>query len=364
MAASELAPSEHTLRSIELLAVLCATAGRRRCAAGGPAGSPARRPARRGRAGRGAVRRGRLQAGHASCRGSVRAASRPAGIRASTSMPSQAERLRKLLLALASDVRLVLMRLALQLVRMRGLKTASADETRRAALETREIYAPLANRLGIWQVKWELEDLAFRFSQPEDYKRIAGWLRVKRGDREQYIEDVKRDLRRELDAVGITRRDHRPAKTHLQHLAQDAAQVAAVRAGHGRARGACHGGHDRRLLRGARHRARPVAVHPRRVRRLHRDAQGQQLSLAAHGRDRAGQVAARSPDPHPRDACARRTRRRGALAIQGRPQGRERVSSRRSSGCGSCSSRRSAMAPNPICSPTCRRRCSRTACMR
>ena len=63
---------------------------------------------------------------------------------------SQAERLRKLLLSLASDVRLVLMRLALQLLRMRGLKGASPEETRRATLETREIYAPLANRLGIW----------------------------------------------------------------------------------------------------------------------------------------------------------------------------------------------------------------------
>jgi GTP pyrophosphokinase len=115
----------------------------------------------------------------------------------------KAEGLRKLLLALASDVRLVLIRLALQLVRMRAMKSATPEALRRAALETREIYAPLANRLGIWQLKWELEDLAFRFSQPDDYKRIAGWLRAKRGDREQYIEDVKRDLRRELDAMDI-----------------------------------------------------------------------------------------------------------------------------------------------------------------
>lgn len=117
--------------------------------------------------------------------------------------PEQAEGLRKLLLALASDVRLVLIRLALQLVRMRGMKSASEAELRRAALETQEIYAPLANRLGIWQFKWELEDLAFRFSAPEDYKRIAGWLKSKRAEREQYIEDVKRELSRELDQLGI-----------------------------------------------------------------------------------------------------------------------------------------------------------------
>ena len=117
--------------------------------------------------------------------------------------PEQAEGLRKLLLALASDVRLVLIRLALQLVRMRGMKSAPPAELRRAALETQEIYAPLANRLGIWQFKWELEDLAFRFSAPEDYKNIAGWLKSKRTEREQHIEDVKRELSRELDQLRI-----------------------------------------------------------------------------------------------------------------------------------------------------------------
>jgi len=117
--------------------------------------------------------------------------------------PEQAEGLRKLLLALASDVRLVLIRLAVQLVRMRNLKDAGEAEQRRAALETREIYAPLANRLGIWHLKWELEDLAFRYSQPDEYKRIARWLRVRREERERYIEDVKRDLARELDKAGV-----------------------------------------------------------------------------------------------------------------------------------------------------------------
>jgi GTP pyrophosphokinase len=117
--------------------------------------------------------------------------------------PEQAEGLRKLLLALASDVRLVLIRLALQLVRMRAIRSAPEIEQRRAALETREIYAPLASRLGIWQFKWELEDLAFRYSEPEEYKRIAGWLKSKRAEREQYIEDVRIGLGRELDKLGI-----------------------------------------------------------------------------------------------------------------------------------------------------------------
>ena len=117
--------------------------------------------------------------------------------------PQQAEGLRKLLLALASDVRLVLLRLALQLVRLRHLKDAPPEEQRRAALETREIYAPLANRLGIWQLKWELEDLAFRYSEPDEYKRIAGWLKSKRAERERWIEDVRSQLGAELERAGI-----------------------------------------------------------------------------------------------------------------------------------------------------------------
>jgi GTP pyrophosphokinase len=117
--------------------------------------------------------------------------------------PEQAEGLRKLLLALAADVRLVLVRLALQLADLRTIKSAGREQQLRAALETREIYAPLASRLGVWQLKWELEDLAFRYAQPEDYRRIAGWLRATRGERERFIEDVRTRLERELSAVGI-----------------------------------------------------------------------------------------------------------------------------------------------------------------
>jgi GTP pyrophosphokinase len=128
----------------------------------------------------------------------------PAGWNPGTALaPAQAEGLRKLLLSLASDVRLVLLRLALQLVRLRRLKSAAPGEQQRAALETREIFAPLASRLGIWHVKWELEDLAFRYSQPGDYKRIAGWLRSKRAERERFIEDVRRDLAAELAKAGV-----------------------------------------------------------------------------------------------------------------------------------------------------------------
>lgn len=116
---------------------------------------------------------------------------------------SQAEALRKMLLAVASDARLVLIRLAEQLLRLRQAKDAPEEERRRIALESREIYAPLANRLGIWQLKWQLEDLSLRYLAPEEYKRIAGWLAAKRADRERYITRVIEEIRRALAQAGV-----------------------------------------------------------------------------------------------------------------------------------------------------------------
>ena len=116
---------------------------------------------------------------------------------------AQAESLRKMLLAIAADPRLVVVRLADQLHRLREAKRADDADRRRLALATREIYAPLANRLGIWQIKWELEDLSFRYLDPDNYKRVAGWLASKRVDRERYIEDVKAQLKTALEQAGV-----------------------------------------------------------------------------------------------------------------------------------------------------------------
>jgi GTP pyrophosphokinase len=115
----------------------------------------------------------------------------------------QAEALRKMLLAVVGDVRLVVVRLAEHLHRLRGAKSLDGAEQRRLALEAREVYAPLANRLGVWQIKWELEDLAFRYLQPSDYKRIAGALNSRRSERERYIEELKAGLQSALAAAGI-----------------------------------------------------------------------------------------------------------------------------------------------------------------
>ncbi len=111
-----------------------------------------------------------------------------------------------MLVAVIGDVRLVVVKLAEQLQRMRAAKILDAAEKRRVSTVTREVYAPLANRLGVWQLKWELEDLAFRYLQPHDYRHIAAALKVRRADRERYIEELKNRLDRELRATGIEAR--------------------------------------------------------------------------------------------------------------------------------------------------------------
>jgi GTP pyrophosphokinase len=116
---------------------------------------------------------------------------------------AQAEALRKMLLAMIGDVRLVVVRLAEQLQKMRSAKGVGTTRQRKLAIETREVYAPLANRLGVWQVKWELEDLAFRYLEPLQYKRIASALKTRRSERERYIEELKTLLQSEMRSAGI-----------------------------------------------------------------------------------------------------------------------------------------------------------------
>lgn len=116
---------------------------------------------------------------------------------------TQAEVMRKMLLAVAADPRLVIARLAEQLVRLRHARELPPEEQQRLALETRSLMAPLANRLGVWSLKWELEDLAFRYLDPEDYHRTARALAERRVDRERYIEALCERLRTELRAAGV-----------------------------------------------------------------------------------------------------------------------------------------------------------------
>ncbi|MDP3843971.1 MAG: bifunctional (p)ppGpp synthetase/guanosine-3',5'-bis(diphosphate) 3'-pyrophosphohydrolase [Oxalobacteraceae bacterium] len=127
------------------------------------------------------------------------------GKNASQQAAAQIEVLRKMLLSMASDMRVVLVQLASRVMTLRFFaeqKTYS-DTTHQYARETLDLYAPLANRLGIWQLKWELEDLSFRFLEPESYKRIAKMLEEKRMEREEFVGDAIARLKSELALAGV-----------------------------------------------------------------------------------------------------------------------------------------------------------------
>lgn len=116
---------------------------------------------------------------------------------------AQAESLRKMFLAMVDDVRVVLIKLADRTHNMRTLGHLREEKRKRIALETLEIFAPLANRLGIWQIKWELEDLSFRYIEPELYRQIAKMVDERRINRERYIKRVAKKLYDELKKRGI-----------------------------------------------------------------------------------------------------------------------------------------------------------------
>ena len=115
----------------------------------------------------------------------------------------QIESLRKMLLAMVQDIRVVLIKLAERTQTLRCLSGASEDQQKLIAQQTRSIFAPLANRLGVWQLKWELEDLSVRYLEPELYKKVAKLLDERRVDREQYIADVVTRLKQALSQAGI-----------------------------------------------------------------------------------------------------------------------------------------------------------------
>ncbi|MFM2408943.1 MAG: pyrophosphokinae [Pseudomonadota bacterium] len=115
----------------------------------------------------------------------------------------QLENLRKMVLAMVEDIRVVLIKLALRTDTLRHLSGATAMQQQRIAHETHSIFAPLANRLGVWQIKWELEDLAVRYLQPAAYQKVARLLAEKRGEREQYIHDFIATLQSKLHEAHI-----------------------------------------------------------------------------------------------------------------------------------------------------------------
>ena len=120
-----------------------------------------------------------------------------------SSRETQAENLRKMLIAMAEDLRVVFIKLADRLHNMNTLQALPPDRRLAIAQETLEIYAPLAHRLGMWEIKWQLEDLSFRYMQPEQYHDIARMVAVRRSLREGFIDDAARVLRDEMVIAGI-----------------------------------------------------------------------------------------------------------------------------------------------------------------
>jgi len=116
---------------------------------------------------------------------------------------TQAENLRKMLLAMVEDIRVVLIKLAERTQALRALMGGNAQWRERTAQEVLDLFAPLANRLGVWQLKWELEDLSLRALEPSTYKSIAKLLDERRLDRERYIQEAVDTLKKELADAGI-----------------------------------------------------------------------------------------------------------------------------------------------------------------
>ena len=116
---------------------------------------------------------------------------------------AQIDAVRRMLLAMVEDVRAVLLKLAERVCYLRQVKNLDEETRVLTAKECSEIYAPLANRLGVGQLKWELEDLAFRYLHPDIYMAIARQLDEKRWQREQYIETFVSDLQQALDAQQV-----------------------------------------------------------------------------------------------------------------------------------------------------------------
>ena len=178
-----------------------------------------------------------------------------ADTRRSSAVNREMEYIRKIMLTMGDDVRVVLVKLADRLHNMRTLGYLPRGKQRAVAQETMDIFAPLANRLGIWQMKWELEDLSFRYLNPEAYRSIATALDERRDDRESYVARIKDRLITELNAsrvmnAAITARPKHIYSIYNKNDQERCAAGADLRySRHARA-----GRFARRMLSGARHR--------------------------------------------------------------------------------------------------------------
>ena len=240
---------------------------------------------------------------------------------------AQAENYRKMIVAMAEDHRVILIKLADRLHNMRTIEYLGKQKQLQKARETLEVYAPLAHRLGIHTIKWELEDLAFQTLHPRKYAEIQAMVNERRAEREKYVDGAGRVLEARAGQGRHPRRDLLAREALLLHLREDGEAREGVQRDlrpdrDARARRARRQGGRARLLRGARRHPLALEADARPLQGLRGHAQVQHVPVAAHDGDRAGGQAARDPGPHARDAPDGRARDRRPLALQGQ-QGQE-----------------------------------------
>ena len=241
-------------------------------------------------------------------------------IRFSSSEERQAENFRKMLLAMVDDIRVILVKLADRLHNMRTLSHLPEERRIAIAQETRDIYAPIANRLGMSKVKNELEELSFRYLEPQAYEALRARVdaqapRDRRADRAAE-DDHRRASSREAQ-VPVIEIDGRIKR--LWSISQKLKTPEdRARAGLRLHRAPHHHRQREGLLRGARHHPSDVVAGAGPHQGLHRDAAAQRLPVAAHLGDQRARHAVRGADPDDRDAPDGRGRHRRALEVQGR----------------------------------------------
>ena len=241
----------------------------------------------------------------------------------SSSEERQAENFRKMLLAMVDDIRVILVKLADRLHNMRTLQHMADDKRVRIAQETLDIYAPIANRLGMSRIKNELEELSFRYIEPAAYQTLKGRVEAKRRPDAGHDRGARRRHPRQVErGAGAGDQHRRPRQAPLQHLAEAEGAEDRSRAGLRLRRAARRHAVGEGLLRRARHHPPDMVAGARAHQGLHRDAAAERLSVAAHVGDQRQGLSVRSADPHRGDAPARRGRHRRALEIQGRPRRR------------------------------------------
>ena len=130
----------------------------------------------------------------------------------------QAENLRKMFLAMAKDIRVILVKLADRLHNMRTLKYMKPEKQKEKARETMEIYAPIAHRLGISKIKVELDDLSLKYLEPEVYYDLVEKIALRKSEREKFVQSIVKDVREQMDKAGIKADNRRPCQTFFQYL--------------------------------------------------------------------------------------------------------------------------------------------------